>query len=123
MARAEPFGRAGARRVAECGGMLLGGLLQLLAQGGDALRGARFEQVEPLAQFALELGSHGAELLQKGVQLALLAQYADAELFDLRGGIRAEFLDASEKFVDFVGHILLVFPFSLHLNPRAARHI
>ena len=116
VARPEVSGRSGARQVVRPGGVVRRGVLQLLAQGVDALRGLVFEAVQLLSQLAFELGGNRLELLHQGGQLAFLAEDFDAEILDLGGGFGLKLLDSSEEFIDFVGHILLVFLFCLLLR-------
>ena len=116
VARTEVLGRAGARQVARRRGLVGRGVLQLLAQRVDALRGLVFETVQLLAQFAFQFGGYRLELLHQGGQLAFLAEDPDAELLDFGGGFRLKLLDTSQEFIDFVSHILIVFLFCLLLN-------
>ena len=116
VARTEVLGRAGARQVARRRGLVGRGVLQLLAQRVDALRGLVFETVQLLAQFAFQFGGYRLELLHQGGQLAFLAENPDAELLDFGGGFRLKLLDTSQEFIDFVSHILIVFLFCLLLN-------
>lgn len=106
----------GARQVARRRGLVGRGVLQLLAQRVDALRGLVFETVQLLAQFAFQFGGYRLELLHQGGQLAFLAEDPDAELLDFGGGFRLKLLDTSQEFIDFVSHILIVFLFCLLLN-------
>ena len=116
VARTEVLGRTGTRQVARRRGVVGGGVLQLLAQRIDTLRGLVFEAVELLPHFALEFGGYGFELLHQGGQLAFLAEDFDAEFLDFGGSFRSKLLDTSQEFIDFVGHILIVFLFCLLLK-------
>ena len=115
MARPQLLGRTGAGHVFGRGAVGGDRVLQLLAQGVYAVEGGGLELVELLPHFALELRGHRLELFHQGVQFALLAEHFDAELLDLGRGLRFELFDTSEKFIDFVGHILFVYAFSLLL--------
>ena len=72
MARTEVFGRSRAGQVLLRGPVVLGGVLQLLAQRVDPFRGFGLQAVELLSEFALHFGSDALELLHQGVQFAFL---------------------------------------------------
>ena len=115
MARTELFGRAGAGHVFGCGAVVGGCFLQLFAQAVDAVERRGFEFVELLAELAFEFRSHRFEIFHQGVQFAFLAEDFDAEFLDLGRCLGFELFDTSEEFIDFVGHILFVYAFSLLL--------
>ena len=115
MARTELFGRAGTGHVLRGGAVAFRGVLQLFAQVVYLFERRGLELVELLTELAFELRGHRFELLHQGVQFAFLAEDFDAELLDFGCCLRFELFDTSEEFIDFVGHILIVYAFSLLL--------
>ena len=115
VARPQLLGRTGTGHVFGRSAVVGDRVLKLLAQGVYAVEGRDLEFVELLPHFALEFRGHRLELFHQGVQFALLAEHFDAELLDLGRCLRFELFDTSEKFIDFVGHILIVYAFSVFL--------
>ena len=111
----------------------------ILTSGIDRLQsfGMTFKKAEYITDFAVKVQNRAFDLegiwdktddeaieelsslkgigFHQGVQFALLAEHFDAELLDLGRCLRFELFDTSEKFIDFVGHILIVYAFSVFL--------